>query len=128
MGMEVSTQNRKRIHRILTWKTLRGKNHESPQTPNYHSVRRIQQGAQRQQPLAHNLRLAAVTTETQSLYIALSLSLSLTHYTEVTPITLSSSFEFALGHIYTNMTFRLFTYIAPVGSLEHIYIYVPSIR
>ena len=36
--------------------------------------------------------------------------------------------KFALGHIYTNMTFGLFTNIAPVGSLEHIYIYVPSIR
>ena len=34
--------------------------------------------------------------------------------------------ESTLGHIYTNMTFGLFTNIAPVGSLEHIYIYVPS--
>ena len=36
--------------------------------------------------------------------------------------------QFALGRIYTNMNFKLFTNIALVGSLEHIYIYVPSIR
>ena len=35
---------------------------------------------------------------------------------------------FSLGHIYTNMTFGLFTNIAPVGSQEHIYIYVASIH
>ena len=36
--------------------------------------------------------------------------------------------KFSLGNIYTNMTFRLFTNIAPMGSQEHIYIYVPSIH
>ena len=36
--------------------------------------------------------------------------------------------KFALSHIYPNMTFGLFTNIALVGSKEHIYIYVPSIR
>ena len=33
---------------------------------------------------------------------------------------------FALSHIYTHMTFGLFTHMAPRGSLEHIHICVPS--
>ena len=36
--------------------------------------------------------------------------------------------KFALSHIYTNMTFGLFTHIAPGLSLEHIHICVPSNR
>ena len=35
---------------------------------------------------------------------------------------------FALSHIYTHMTFGLFTHVAPRGSLEHIHICVPSNR
>ena len=36
--------------------------------------------------------------------------------------------KFALSHIYTHMTFELFTHIAPGGSLEHIHICLPSSR
>ena len=63
----------------------------------------------------------------------LSHSLSILLCTAVTPITLynknnnsTTQKVFALGHIYTNMTFKVFTNVAPMGSLEHIYIYVPS--
>ena len=44
----------------------------------------IQQGAQRQQPLALKLRLAAVTVETHSLYRSLSLSLYYALYSSYT--------------------------------------------
>ena len=33
---------------------------------------------------------------------------------------------FALSHIYTHVTFRLFTHMAPRGSLEHIHVCIPS--
>ena len=54
--------------------------------------------------------------------LLLSLSLPVHSYA------LHNSLKFSLGHIYTNMTFQLFTNVAPLGSLEHIYIYVPFIR
>ena len=59
-------------------------------------------------------------TLTHSLY---TVTLYINYYNDTTNTT-----KFTLGHIYTNMTFGLFTNMAPVGSLEHIYIYVPSIR
>ena len=62
----------------------------------------------------------------------LSLSLSrctqLRSLTNIRNTTLQHSIKFALSHIYTNMTFGLFTHIAPGGSLEHIHICVPSSR
>ena len=94
------------------------------------TMSKIQQRAQRQQPLSLNLRPVAVTTETQYLYRSLSLSLTLTLCPPITLISLytiiTTSLLFALGHIYTNMIFGLFTNIAPVGPLGHIYIYFPS--
>ena len=62
-----------------------------------------------------------------SLYIALSLSFAL--YNSCNNATIMATTLpklFALGHIYSNMNLGLFTNIAPMGSLEHIYIYVPS--
>ena len=79
-------------------------------------------GAQRQRPLAPLLRHQAVTTKATT---SSSLSHSLSLYTVTLYIII---IKFSLGHIYTNMTFGLFTNIAPVDSLEHICIYVPSIR
>ena len=43
-------------------------------------------------------------------------------------MTLQQLNKFVLSHIYTNMTFKLFTHVAPRGSLEHIHICVPSNR
>ena len=77
------------------------------------ATRRLQQ---RQQPLPFSL---------SSLY---TVSLSIIATTIIIQPTLIISIKFALGHIYTNMTFGLFTNIALVGSLKHICIYVPSIR
>ena len=54
------------------------------------------------------------------------LSLSLCHSVYSTQYNIFHTNKFALCHIYTNMTFRLFTHIAPRGSLEHIHICVPS--
>ena len=61
----------------------------------------------------------------------LTLSLSHSLYTQLrstsTYIIQQHTTKIALGHIYTNMTFGLFTKVASMGSQEHIYIYVPSI-
>ena len=70
----------------------------------------------------------------ESLCISLTLShsLSILLCTIVTLITLynknnnTTQKVFALGHIYANMSFEVFTNVAPMGALEHIYIYVPS--
>ena len=65
--------------------------------------------------------------------LSLSLSPSLclyrvTLYTHTTTKVFNNLFVFALSHIYTHMTFGLFTHMAPRGSLGHIYIWVPSNR
>ena len=63
------------MHRMLTWKTLNGKNHGSPQTPTLTMQGEYNRGTQRQRPRAHNVRLAAVTVETH--FVSLSLSLNI---------------------------------------------------
>ena len=63
-----------------------------------------------------------------------SLSLSHSLYTVTMYInirnttSLQHTHKFALSHIYTNMTFELFTHIARRGFLEHIHICVPFSR
>ena len=37
-------RDNERVHKMLTWKTLKGKNHGSPQTPNYHYVKEYNRG------------------------------------------------------------------------------------
>ena len=117
--------------------TLKTQIWEKPRQPSDYKISLCEDynaGARRQRPLATLLRQQAVTTEATT-----SSSLSLTLYTfthsklyhannySVCSYT-HSYVKFAVGHIYTNMTFGLFTNIALVGSQEHIYIYVPSIR
>ena len=62
----------------------------------------------------------------------LSLSLTLSLYTHARQLLTTKMqqqhFMFALSHIYTHMTFGLFTHMAPRGPQEHIYICVPSNR
>ena len=71
--------------------------------------------AQRQRPLAPLLRHAAVTTEaTTSLYLSLFLShtvtlCTVTLYTLTYKSATTTTFMFSLSHIYTYMTFGLFT-------------------
>ena len=55
--------HRIRRHQMLTWKTLIGKNHESPQTPTITMRGRIQCETQRQWPRALCLRQPTVTIE-----------------------------------------------------------------
>ena len=74
---------KERLHSMVTWKTLNGKNHRSPQDSKLALCKRIQQGAKRQRPRAYNLCMPAVTTEI-ALYLPFSLSHSL--YTVVTTI------------------------------------------
>ena len=116
---------------MLTWKTLRGKNHGSPQTPNYHYVKEYNR-EHRGNDLLLTIFAWRRLQQRHGLYRSLSLSLSLC--TIVTPMILYEDHNnnyiyitlFALGHIYINMTLGLFTDIAPMGSQKHIYIYVPS--
>ena len=61
------------------------------------------------------------------LFLSLSLSSSYAQ-SYITPTLHHYYTKFYLSHIYTNMMFGLFTNIAPMGSQEHIYIYVPSIE
>ena len=97
---------------------------------------RLQRVAQRQRLLAINLRQqAAVTTEyalcIASSYLSLSLSYDLSLLRTLTVQSLCARPStphnmFALSHIYTNMTFWLFTCIPPMGYQKQIYKYVPS--
>ena len=73
-------------------------------------------GAQRQQPLLLSFSVSSYTLN----YITTTIIIQPTLHTH--------TIKFALGHIYTNMTFMLFTNVALMGSQEHIYMYVPSIR
>ena len=66
-------------------------------------------------------------TDTNSSSLSLSLSLYTVALSSLAPTRMTTTFsKFALSHIYTNMTFRLFTNIAPMDSQKHIYEYVPS--
>ena len=119
------TQNtvNKRVHKMLTWKTLRGKNHGSPQMLNYHYVKRIQQGGteattscSHSSPGGGYNRESLCVSHSLSLSFSLSLSLSLSLcVTLCIAVTPNNSIHhhtlFALGYIYTNMTFGLFTNI-----------------
>ena len=94
-------------------------------------------GAQRQRPLALNLRQQAVTVKKALCLFSLSvsLSLSLVLYSRCTLLRIQQQLStlshtlynmFPLSHIFSDMTIRLFTNIAPMGSQKHIYKYVPS--
>ena len=100
---------------MLTWKTHNdGKNHGSPQAAEYTMGEKITTvEAQGQRPLALlSSPHAAVTMEaTTSLSLSLSLTLSLrTRYTTYFTRCINNLLKMcALSHIYTYMTFGLFT-------------------
>ena len=126
----------KRRHRILTWKThYGGKNHGSPQTAEYTMMRRIQRWEHKGNDLLHPLSSphVAVTTRRQ---LPLSLSLTLCTTTLYQISTTSQPLKVcALSHIYTYMTFGLFTQMStPIGRTDrnrfwdHIRFSLSSIR
>ena len=124
-GVGSSTENRdvsthhtvkKRVHWMLAWKTQIW---EKPRQPSdckislcqiftmmghrdndlllpCFATRRLEQ---RQRPLPLSLSLCTLLRSTSTLYI-------------------QPTNKISLGHIYTNMTFGLFTNVAPVGSME----------
>ena len=108
---------------ILTWKPKCGKNHDSPHAAEYTMREKYNNGrTQRQRPLSPLFRRTAVTMRQQPL--SLSLSHSLYSYALCTYNYKSVQQQqtvFALSHIYTHMTFGLFTHMAPRGSLGHIH-------
>ena len=55
------------------------------------------------------------------LFLFLSLYTQFSHYTHTTTKVVNNNTTFALSHIYTDMTFVLFTHMAPGGPQEHIY-------
>ena len=62
------------------------------------------------------------------LFLTLSRSVTVHSYTHTQKyMTFQQHYnKFSLSHIYTNMTFELFTPVAPRGALEHIHIFVSS--
>ena len=100
-----------------------GKNHGSPETAENHYERKIQKNgeAQRQRPLVSFVRHTTVTMRQRPLTISLSLSLyTVTHPMHIHTTTQKKRFNqpltlFALSHIYTHMTFGLFTHMTPRG-------------
>ena len=102
-------------HWILTWKTHNsGKNHGSPQTAEYTMMRRLQRWEHKGKDLLHPLSSphATVTTRRQ---LPLSLPLSITRFVQLlfTKYQQPTTKMCALSHIYTYMTFGLFTYLSP---------------
>ena len=85
----------------------------------------------RQRPRAHKSSPQVAVTIEATTSFSLSLSLcTVTHshflHQQEKSQRPTHSKRLALSHIYTNMTFRLFTNIATMGSQKHIYEYVSS--
>ena len=104
---------------MLTWKPKCGKNHGSPQTAEYTMGEEYNnEDTQRQRPLVlrHTRRL-------QLRQRPHTLSLTLSLYTRaiqlLTKSATTSLMFFALSHIYTHMTFGLFTHVSlPIGRTD----------
>ena len=122
------TEMNKEKTQYVNVETQMWENHGSPGTVKNHYERRIQQwGKHRGNDLLHPF---FATRRLQWRQRSLSLSLSLYSYTHVVQLTMMFHTHnyFALSHIYTHMTFGLFTHMAPIGSLEHNHVCVPSNR
>ena len=119
------------MHRIFTWKTLNGKNHGSPQTPII-TMFRCTVGEHK----GNNLLLTVFATGggyNGGNNLSLSLSLYAAALFTLAPTRMANTQneqhttqKFALGHIYTDMTFGLFTNIASRALGKHIHEYVPA--
>ena len=103
---------------MLTWKPKCGKNHGSPQTAVNHYERR------KQQWVSAEATTSCTPSSPHDGYNGGN-DLSLCHYTQLRaihiyqqPIMFNNINYFALSHIYTHMTFGLFTHMAPRGSLR----------
>ena len=102
-----------------------GKNHGSPRTAKYHYERITKWGIE----TTISCSLASPTggyNRGNVLFLSHTLSHSTHLRTLYTYITLQQLYN--ISHIYTHITFRLFTHIAPGASLERIHICVPSSR
>ena len=96
-------QGKKENTQMLTWKTQQS--WEKPRQPTSCRIH-YEKGIQRR----------GYTEATSSLSLSVSLSLSLSLYTRVIQLQMfNNNFTFALSHIYTYMTFGLFTHMAPRG-------------
>ena len=125
---------------MLTWKALRGKNHDIPLTTNYHCSTEATTSCYQSSPTSggynreyslYRFLLCLSLSLTRSVSLAHTLCTVVTHsYTYINHNnnnhTLPLHNMFALSHIYSDMTIRLFTNIAPMGSQKHIYKYVPA--
>ena len=103
----------------------------SPQTARYHYVRITMMEHRDNDLLLPFFTNRRLQQRQQPLSISHTLSIhSYALYINIHNYSIQQHFsnKFALSHIYTNMTFGLFTHIAPGGSLEHIHICVPSSR
>ena len=108
-----------------------GKTTSSPQTAEYTMREEYSDREHRGNDLLHPF-FATRWLQWRQRPLCLSLALSLTflhsfsRYSHNAPT--NYIHKLALSHIYTHMTFKLFTHIAPRGSLEHIHICIPFSR
>ena len=105
-----------------------GKTTSNPQTAEYTMREEYSDREHRGNDLLHPF-FATRWLQWRQRPLSLSLALSnlftkFPHYSHNAPT--NYIHKLALSHIYTHMTFGLFTHIAPRGSLEHILICVPS--
>ena len=122
----------RRAHRMFTWKTLNGKKPRESSNSNYHYTQRCTMVRLQ----GNNLELAVLATGggiTQRRRplpspFSLSLSLGCSHFAPSSWKTENEQQHklFALSHIYTYMTFGLFTNIASRALGKHIHKYVPA--
>ena len=104
-----------------------GKNHGSPQTAENHYVRVTSMESTEATTSCTPSSLRGGYNRGNDLSLSLSLTLSMYTVTH-TLYNQHHNNRVALSHIYTHMTFGLFTHMAPRSSLEHIHISVPSNR
>ena len=115
---------------MLTWKTRMWEKPRQPTGCRKHYERRLQRWKHKGNDLSHfYFATRRLQWKQRPLSLSHALSLCTQLHTHCTTTNVQQLLTvFALSHIYTQMTFGLFTHMAPRGSLGHIYICVPFNR
>ena len=116
---------------ILTWKPKCGKNHGSPQAAEYTMREGYNDGSTEATTSCTSTSPHGGYNGGNNLFLSLSLCHSHSRSVSIHSFALYTYnyiIVFALSHIYTHMTFGLFTHMASRSSLAHIHVCVPSKR
>ena len=106
---------------MLTWKTRIGKNHGSPQTAEIHyeskvTTMRCTEATTSCSPSSPHAAVTIEATSSLSLTLFHAVSVHTRYTTNFTNVSTTTSKMLALSHIYTYMTFGLFTHVSlPIG-------------